>query len=186
MDIRGTRKTTSVLVVTIALLAAPQGSRADLAELLRKLHLSTYPRVERPPEFLGQTTDGRTVSLSSQEGKVILLNFWATWCRECRMEMPAFERLNRDFRARGLAVLGVNVREPLATVQKYATDLNLTFPLILDPKGEVYTLYGVIGLPTTFLIGRDGKAVALGVGLRDWQSPAARALVGALLAEPAR
>jgi peroxiredoxin len=99
--------------------------------------------------------------------------------------MPAFETLHRRFGARGLVIVGVNVREATAASRDYARALRLTFPLVLDPDGAVTALYGVIGLPTTFLIGRDGRAVALAVGLREWGSPAALDIAESLLADPA-
>jgi peroxiredoxin len=174
-----------VLVIAIVMLiAAPETSRAEIAELLRKLDLSTYPRATKPPEFNGRTADGRTLSLASLQGKVIVLNFWATWCKECLEEMPAFEQLHRKFSGQGLTVWGINSREGTSAIQKYGKALGLTFTLIVDSKGEINSAYGVVGLPTTFLIGRDGRAVGRGVGLRDWASAPARAIVQALLAEP--
>ena len=93
-----------------------------------------------------------------------------------------FEQLHREFSVRGLAVVGINAREGTSTIRDYANELGLTFMLMLDPKGIVNTAYGVIGLPTTFLIGRDGRPVALVIGPRDWNGKAARALIDALLA----
>jgi hypothetical protein len=97
--------------------------------------------------------------------------------------MPALERLHRDLGPRGLAVVGINAREDREVVRRYAGELGLTFALVLDPAGEINRLYGVVGLPTTFIAGRDGRAVALAVGPREWTAPA-RALLEALLAEP--
>jgi peroxiredoxin len=99
--------------------------------------------------------------------------------------MPAFEQLHRKFAGQGLTVIGINAREDTPAIQKYRKELGLTFPLILDSKGEINSTYGVVGLPTTFLIGRDGRAVARGVGPRDWASAPARAIFQTLLAEPA-
>jgi peroxiredoxin len=99
--------------------------------------------------------------------------------------MPVLERLHREFASQGLAVIGINAREDREAVGRYATELGLTFPLVLDPGGRNSDLYGVVGIPTTFLVARDGRAVAFGVGSRDWSGPAARALIEALLAEPA-
>jgi len=124
---------------------------------------------------------GQEVSLASLEGKVVLLNFWATWCLECRPEMSAFERLHRELTPQGLAVLGINAREGTATIREFAKELGLTFPLLLDDSGKINSTYGVIGLPTTFLIDRDGRAVALAVGPRDWSGNPARELIRALL-----
>ena len=99
--------------------------------------------------------------------------------------MPVLERLHREFRSRGLAVISINAREAPATAWRYANDLGLSFPVVLDLEGKINGLYGVVGLPSTFLIGRDGRAVALAVGPRDWESAPARAIIEAMLAEPA-
>ena len=152
--------------------------------LLEALNLGRYPPDSRPPQFSGLTPQGQTVSLAGLRGRVVLLNFWATWCLECRAEMPALEQLYRDYAAQGLTVLGLNVREGSETIRKYAKDMGLTFPLVLDSNGKIQGLDGVIGLPTTFLIGRDARAVALAIGPREWVSAPARAIIETLLAEP--
>lgn len=167
----------------VTILGAPAASGAEVGDLLGKLNLSGYRPGTKPPEFNGTTADGRTVSLASLRGKVVLLNFWATWCQECRPEMPVFERLHREFVAQGLSVVGINAREGTAGIRGYAKELGLTFPLVLDPRGEINAAYGVIGLPTTFLIGRNGQAVALAVGPREWAGTEARSLIKTLLAE---
>ena len=172
------------LIAIVTILGAPEASRAEAADLLGRLNLSGYPPGTKSPEFDGTTADGRRMSLVSLRGKVVLINFWATWCLECRPEMPLFEQLHREFAAQGLSVVGINAREGTVAIQRYAKELSLTFPLVLDPKGEINAAYGVIGLPATFLIGRDGRAVALAIGPRDWASAPARAIIQALLAEP--
>jgi peroxiredoxin len=131
----------------------------------------------------GADSQGQVVSLADFKGRVVLVNFWASWCAECRSEMPMFEHLHLDFASQGLTVLGINFREETPSVQRYAKTLGLTFPLVLDPQGEIARSYGVIGLPTTFLVGRDGRPVALAVGPRAWDSQEARALIQALLVE---
>ena len=173
------------LVALLTSLNALAAERAGITESLKPLNLSGYPHNMRPPDFSGITADGKTVSLAGLRGRVVLLNFWATWCNECRPEMPMFERLHREFSARGLSVIGINAREGTAAVREYSKELGLTFPLLLDSRGEINAAYGVIGLPTTFLIRRDGRSVALAVGPREWTSAPARALIQALLAEPA-
>lgn len=171
----------------VALLTAFNAMAAELptlAELLKTLNLSSYHSVMLPPEFSGFTADGQRVSLAVLSGRVVLLNFWATWCLECRSEMPAFEQLHREFSVQGLAIAGINAREASSTISEYARELGLTFPLISDPTGKINAAYGVIGLPTTFLIRRSGRAVALAVGPREWSAKPARALIQVLLAEP--
>ena len=183
------RITSSIAVcVIVALMTALNLSAAErpsLLELLKALNLSAYPSVMHPPEFSGFTADGQRVSLASLSGRVVILNFWATWCLECRPEMPAFEGLHREFSVQGLAIVGINAREGGTTIREYAKELHLTFPLILDSKGTINAAYGVIGLPTTFLIARDRRPVALAIGPREWSGKPARALIQTLLAEPA-
>lgn len=178
------RKIVGTIVAIAIIIGAPRSSRGELAELLQKLNLTPYSRSAIPPEFIGRTADGREISLSTLQHKVVLLNFWATWCVECRSEMPAFEKLHREFSTQGLAVIGINAREGHATIRDYAKELGLTFPLLLDDSGKINSSYGVIGLPTTFLIDRDGRAVALAVGPRDWSGNPSRELIRALLAAP--
>lgn len=177
------------LVVLAVALALPGigAERADTAlevGWLEPLDLRAYPAGTRPPEFNARTLEGEAVSLFALRGRVVLLNFWATWCRECRAEMPAFERLHRELGPNGLTILGVNVREGAEAVRRYADELRLTFPLVVDPSGDIGTRYGVVGLPTTFLIRRDGGAVALAIGPREWGSTPGRAVILELLAEP--
>ncbi len=171
------------LTVFLNMLALPVTGEPLQKALLEALSLSGYPATMNPPEFSGVTAAGRRVSLSDLRGRVVLLNFWASWCQECRPEMPAFERLHRDFTGQGLTVLGVNVREGTQAIQSYARELGLTFPLVLDSDGKIRKSYGVIGLPTTFLIGRDGRTVGLAVGPREWSSVPARAIIQVLLTE---
>jgi peroxiredoxin len=173
-----------VIIALTTALNALASERPALAELLKPLNVSAYPSLMHPPDFSGLTADNRTVSLASLRGKVLLFNFWASWCLECRPEMPMFEHLHREFSAQGLAVVGINAREGTSTIRAYAKELNLTFPLIQDPSGKINSAYGVIGLPTTFLIARDGRAVALAIGPREWSGKAARAVIQALLNEP--
>src|ERR1051325_6339742 len=109
-------KIARVLLAIGTLLACARASSADVTELLGKLSLSGYARSTIAPEFTARTVDGRTFSLSSLQGKVMLLNFWATWCTECRAEMPMFEQLHRQFAAQGLSVIGINAREEAAAV----------------------------------------------------------------------
>ncbi len=185
MSNRARREIAGFLIAIVTTLGTPRENLAAAPDMLGKLNLATYPRDSKPPEFNGSTIDGRTVSLASLGGKVVLINFWATWCQECRPEMLMFERLHREFAAQGLSVIGINAREETVAIQKYGKELGLTFPLIADSRGEINAAYGVIGLPTTFLIGRDGRAVARGVGPREWTTAPARTIVQALLAEPA-
>jgi cytochrome c biogenesis protein CcmG/thiol:disulfide interchange protein DsbE len=171
-------------LLVAALAPAASADEPALTSLLKTLDFRGYTSRTAPPQFSGSTLDARQLSMTEHRGTVIVLNFWASWCLECRSEMPVLERLHREFSSRGLAIIGVNARENKEAVGRYAKELGLTFPLVLDPDGKINALYGVIGLPTTFVVGRDGRAIAFAIGPRQWESAPARALNEALLAEP--
>ena len=171
------------LIVTVTGIAS--ADPPSLPPLLKPLDLRGYQARTAVPTFSGPTLDGRQLSIADQRGKVVVLNFWASWCVECRAEMPVLEQLQREFAARGFAVVGVNARETKEVAARYVKELGLTFPVVLDPDGKINVLYGVIGLPATFVVGRDGRAIAFAIGPRDWHGAAGRALMRALLDEPA-
>ena len=174
-----------VLVVLVVVLSPLAGFSATLAELLTAFGLAPYPHNIRAPVFSATTTTDQPVSLTALQGQVVLLNFWATWCAECRPELTELEQVHHTLASRGLVVLGVNAGEDIKVIQRYTRNLGVTFPLLLDPQQTISRLYGVAGVPTTFLLGRDGRTVALAVSGREWQSPAAQRILDALLAEPA-
>lgn len=152
--------------------------------LVKQLNLVTHPPGTEPPSFTARTLDGGSLSLGQLRGKVVVVNFWASWCRECRPELPVLERLHRELAAKGVAIVGINAREDRDAISRYAKELGLTFPLVLDERGDIATRYGVIGLPTTFVIARDGRAVGFAIGPRGWTDGPALVLIEALLAEP--
>jgi peroxiredoxin len=135
-------------LLVVALCSPASADPPAVTSLLKPLELVGYRSGTMPPQFSGRTLDARPLSLGELRGKVVLVNFWASWCLECRPEMPVLERLHREFTPRGLAVIGVNAREDTSAVGRYAREVGLTFPLVLDPGGTINTLYGVIGLPT--------------------------------------
>jgi thiol-disulfide isomerase/thioredoxin len=178
----------TVARLALALLAlapcAVARAESEVTSLLKPLDLVGYPSRTAPPHFSGSTVDARRLSMEDLRGKVVLVNFWASWCTECRPEMPVLERLHRELAPKGLALVGVNAREQRTAILRYASELGLTFPLVLDPDGKINAAYGVVGLPTTFVVARDGRVVALAVGPREWAGASGRALLQALLAEP--
>jgi peroxiredoxin len=146
--------------------------------------------VSRPAEPIAASDlelpdlSGRPVRLRDFRGRVVLLNFWATWCAPCREEMPALETLARELGPRGLTVVGVNFKESRQEVEAFVQEHKLAFPMLLDGAGEVAQRYQVFALPVTFLVDRRGMVVGTVLGIRDWVGPDARAYLGQLLAGP--
>ena len=134
------------------------------------------------PDFTLPAVDGKQVSLQDYRGKVVFLNFWATWCIPCREEMPALERLHQTYRqSQDFAVISIDYKESAEQVKAFFQKHALTFPALLDQSGSVSRDYLVSGMPTTYLIGRDGMLLARGVGGRDWTRAEALALIKALV-----
>ena len=119
----------------------------------------------RAPDFSLQTTAGETVQLVELRGQPVLVNFWATWCGPCRIEMPAIQARYEMFEDDGLVVLAVNFDESRESVLAYGQELGLSFPLLLDPGGEVQRLYRNRSYPTSFFIDPDGIIQAHHIGV---------------------
>ena len=129
------------------------------------------PLVGQPaPEFSSITADGDPISLADYSGQIRLLNFWATWCGPCEIEMPYLQDRYTRWRDAGLVILAVNFDESAEVVAAYGRDLNLDFPLILDPGGEIQQSYLVRGYPTSYLVDRDGAIIDVHVGLLTEQT----------------
>lgn len=144
----------------------------------------------RAPGFAATDLRGRPVSLDGAiDGEsVVLLNIWATWCGPCRAEMPSMQRLHDRLADEGLRIVAVSVDDPRLPsgadaegVAAFARDLGLTFPIWLDPTGEVQRLYWTTGVPESFLIDRDGRIVRKVIGATEWDDPATVELVRRLL-----
>ena len=135
------------------------------------------------PDFALPAFNDKKIALKDFQGKLVFLNFWASWCVPCREEMPAMERLYQEFKDRNFVVLAVNVKERKQDAQTFVNELKLTYPIVLDPEGQVGLLYGAWGLPTTYLIGRKGEGLARAWGPAEWYGPAARKLIKELLDE---
>ena len=122
-----------------------------------------------------------TQSLSALKGKVVFLNFWATWCGPCRDEMPSMEILYKRFKDEGLEILAVNCQEGQEQVIAFMTDYGLSFPALLDVDGRVSGAYGIQAIPTSFLIDRDGRIILRLVGSINWDTEKIHSAIESLL-----
>jgi thiol-disulfide isomerase/thioredoxin len=123
-------------------------------------------------DFTLPLLDGGNVKLSSLKGKVVFLNFWATWCPPCRSEMPSMEALYQRYRNKGLEFLAIDIMERKEQVVSFMKNFGLTFPVALDSSGNISGMYGIRGIPTTFIVDKDGRIIIASVGGREWNTPA--------------
>jgi len=112
--------------------------------------------------------DENSHSLTAYKGKVVIVNFWATWCPPCRFELPAMEKAYQKLKTKDVVMLGINVGEDADTIFSFTADYPVTFPLLMDKDSKVIQAYPVIGLPTTFVIDPNGKIIYRAVGTREW------------------
>lgn len=126
------------------------------------------------PDFFLEDIDGKKHRLSDLRGKVVLVNFWATWCPPCRREMPSIERLSHALKGTDFEILAVNVAEDLETVFSFTGTLDPvpTFPIVFDTDSRILKAWPVMGLPTTFILDKHGRIVYRAVGGREFDDPA--------------
>ena len=135
------------------------------------------------PDFTLPALMGKTVRLADFRGqKAVFINFWATWCAPCRLEMPTMEKAYGKYKGKGLEILAVSVDAgPKSAVKNFMDELKLTFPALLDPKMEVLHLYRLSAIPASFLIDKQGIIRFKELGYRDWTDPKSTKLLEELL-----
>jgi peroxiredoxin len=134
------------------------------------------------PNFTLETTTGKKINLKDFKGKAVLLNFWATWCEPCKKELPSMQKIYDELKPDGIEIIGVSIdRNKKEQVKKYIRKYNLTFPILLDPNQKVRKDYFILGLPTSYLIGSDGKLKGFISGARQWDSKASKEMLSTLM-----
>ncbi len=133
------------------------------------------------PAMAVEDLQGKTHRLDDYRGKVVLVNFWATWCEPCRAEMPSIDRLRSSLEGKPFEVVAVNMAEPLSRIEKFSASMPLGFPLLRDRDGSVSKTWKAKLLPASYLIGRDGRIRYVAYGELDWTSAAVRQRVTELL-----
>ena len=137
---------------------------------------------DEAPDFRLRDLDGNVTSLSQFRGKVVLLNFWATWCGPCRVEMPAMEQLYRTFSRREFQILAVSTdTQGVAVTRPFQQKTGLTFPILHDTDMQIGLTYGARSLPMTLMVDRQGIVRQKIFGARDWDSPEAREFIQLLM-----
>jgi peroxiredoxin len=135
----------------------------------------------RAPALKLKDLEGREHALEAYRGKVVLVNFWATWCEPCKEEMPSIERLRRSLEGRPFAVLAVNLAEPDARVQAFLARVPLGFPVLMDRDAAAAKAWKARMLPATFIVGADGRVRYSYIGELDWSREPVRKQIAELL-----
>ncbi|MFP3958800.1 MAG: TlpA disulfide reductase family protein [Spirochaetaceae bacterium] len=162
----------SVFVIALVAGAATPATADDALARFAELGLNTPgERVEAQDfELPGLHADG-TRSLSSFEGDVVLLNFWASWCPPCIEEMPSMQALYKRLGGDGFEIVAVNLQEERDTVRTFMEENGFAFPVLLDRRGSVGREYNVRGIPTSYIIDAQGRMVAVMIGPYQWDDP---------------
>jgi len=138
------------------------------------------------PSLKLRDLEGRPVDLDSLRGRVVLINFWATWCEPCREEMPALERLREKLKGRNFELMTVNYGESNGAVSRFLSKLKVSLPVLLDPYKEAAEAWKVRGLPMTFLVDAGGNARYWSFGEQDWNEGEPFRVVESLVGEAQR
>lgn len=149
------RRSLIALAPALALAGTVTGARAAVAP------------ASPAPDFTLRSAEGRNLRLSEQRGRVVMVNFWATWCGPCKVEMPHLNRIYEKYRSAGFVLLGVNVDDDPKAAVALAARLGVTFPVLFDAEKSVSRLYSLDSMPATVLIDRDGKVRHVHRGYRD-------------------
>jgi peroxiredoxin len=175
-------------VTFIALLAgliatghASSAAGSPAVELFKAVGIQEVKNDRVSPTFTLPTIEGPALASTDLRGKIVLINFWATWCGPCKEEMPAMQRLHESLSDKDFALIAITTEQQRESILGFAKSLRLSFPFLLDPSKDVSAAFGVRGLPTTVIIDRSGNIVGRAVGPRRWDGPEAVALLKDLL-----
>ena len=156
--------------------------QAPNAQAGKTATLMAYDGPPYPPLRL-ETLDGRMLAMEDLRGKVVLVNFWASWCPPCVHEMPSMAALKQALKARPFEILAINLAEDRSTIEAFLQEHPVNFPVLLDPSGTAVKRWRVFAYPSSYLLDKQGRIRYAAFGALDWNGREARALIETLLAE---
>jgi peroxiredoxin len=173
----------ALFLINVAVRAEENSPPPTVKSLLEELQATVIEEPLTVPDFELPTVDGKITKLADFSGKVLLLNFWATWCPYCRAERASLQALHEKYKDQGLAIIAISIdRAGIEVVKQYVTEHQLTFVNLHDQTQQLAAQYGVRGIPATFVITSAGKPIGGVIGPRAWDSATANSLVELLLA----
>jgi len=171
----------SAFAITLALLL-PLAVAIASPEAMKALGILEMRQPTAAPDVGMPTLAGTRLAMKDLRGKLVLVNFWATWCVPCQWEMPLMESLYQAYKDRGFVILAISIDQgDVDRVRAFVKDRKLTYPVGLDPSHEVARRFGITGLPATLLVAPDGYIKGVTYGPKEWDGTEARALIASLL-----
>ncbi len=161
----------------------PQQISASAREALQALGLTVFDEPAQIPYFGLKTPLGASLATTDFTGKLVMLNFWATWCPPCREEMPSMQTLYDKYKDKGFSIFAISVKEDLKTVSSFLKKTPYSFPIALDPDGAISDQFVGRGIPTTYFMDRKGQVIAGVVGGTKWDTPEVFKAIETLLAQ---
>lgn len=163
--------TITLSILISALTAIPLSANAEIS---KKQTIDAVRVIKRAPDFSLRDTDNKLRKFSDYRGHVVAVNFWATWCPPCRKELPSMQMTYNALKKTGFRIIGVNVGEKWDTVASFLNNFSLTYPIVLDTDSSAMEKWNITGLPTTFIVDKQGRIIYRITGGRDWNDPAFR------------
>jgi thiol-disulfide isomerase/thioredoxin len=175
----------AVVILLCSVLAVPYFFKPDLLaktdsrgmdKLFSIMGVVRVPPAKDPVVINLKDMNGKNISISDFNGKIVFLNFWTTWCPTCRIEMPSMEKLHQKLKNKDFAMVTVNLQESASQVKAFFKEFKLTFTALLDSNGEVGASFAIRAIPTTYILDKTGRIIGRVNGPREWDSKAAIAL----------
>jgi len=182
-EIAGTGTQETKPSVNVSADLRPEQISASAKEALKTLGLTVFDEPTQIPYFGLKTPSGASLTTTDFTGKLVMLNFWATWCPPCREEMPSMQTLYDKYKDKGFSIFAISVKEDLNTVNSFLKKTPYTFPIALDPDGAISDQFVGRGIPTTYFMDKKGRIVAGVVGGTKWDTPEVFKAIETLLAQ---